>query len=683
VQLENEPARIGRYFSFFEDKSGVMSFDEVRDHGHFVFKGVEIPNFNVTPDAVWGKIKLTCNEEADWYLQLDPASFNRVTVFQKKGDGSWMEETTGNALPLEHRSLKVNHYFFKLDLKPSDTTEVYFLVKDYYPMQFDLHVGSLESFVAPSHNADLYNGICYGIMIMMLIYNFYLYITQKTIVYLHYVLYVFFSMVFSAYLGGYALHFPGWLLKPIQWAPILPPACFGIFGLLFTLHLFKEVFSKRFKQIVYVFISIAAADIILSCTALVHLSENIIQPLGLLLGILCISGAIIALRKKHSSAIYYLVGFGAYMGSLFYLIFSAQGVFVANKFTWHALATGSAIESIMLSFALGDKLKVSLRERQKAQDEVIRQVTENERLVKEQNSVLEQKVRERTQELEEKNKEVLDSIYYARRIQQALLAHGEFLNRNLPEHFIFFKPKDIVSGDFYWATLVQSSELAVRTVSNTSSSTSHPEPVEGQNERQISANSQLFYLAVCDSTGHGVPGAFMSLLNISFLNEAISEKKIIEPGKVFDHVRMRLVENISQEGAKDGMDGILCGIDFARKTLTYAAANNAPVLVRSNEVIPLLKDKMPVGKGEKMDSFTSNTVQLQKGDCLYLFTDGYGDQFGGPKGKKFKHRKLEETLIAISDQPLPKQYEILETTFNDWKGNLEQVDDVLVIGIRF
>lgn len=665
VSLEKEPVRIGKYFSFFEDKSGIMSFQDVLARGTFSSKGTDIPNFNVTSAAVWGKIKLTCSTHADWYLEFDPASFNKVVFFQGKKSSGWKKDSIGNSLPVQQRPLKVNHYFLQLKLSPGDTSELYFLVKDYYPMQFDIHVGSLNTFISPMHESDVYNGICYGIMIMMLIYNFYLYISQKAIVYLYYVLYVFFSMIFSAYLGGYALHFPAWLLKPIQFAPIIPPACFGVFGLLFTLYLFKEVFSERFKKIVYLFMIIAIADTILSATPLVHLSENIIQPLGLLLGILCISGAIIALRKKHSSAIYYLVGFGAYMSSLFYLICSAQGLFVSSRFTWHALATGSAIESIMLSFALGDKLKVSLREKEKAQEEAVRQATENERLVKEQNIVLEQKVKERTQELEEKNKEVLDSIYYARRIQHALLAHDEFLKKNLPEYFVFFKPKDIVSGDFYWATEVTSGQNA-----------------PGGGELLPTAYSQLFFLAVCDSTGHGVPGAFMSLLNISFLNEAITEKKILEPGKVFDHVRTRLIENISQEGGKDGMDGILCCLDKSSNTLTYAAANNAPVFVRKGESVPLAKDKMPVGKGEKSDTFTTYKIHLEKGDCIYFFTDGYGDQFGGPKGKKFKSKKLEEKLISISGEPLIKQQQLLEAAFYDWKGNLEQVDDVLVIGIR-
>ena len=251
--------------------------------------------------------------------------------------------------------------------------------------------------------------------------------------------------------------------------------------------------------------------------------------------------------------------------------------------------------------------------------------------------------------VDEKQKEILDSINYAKRIQYALLAHDELLNKNLPEHFILFKPKDIVSGDFYWAT-------------------------EHQNK---------FYLACCDSTGHGVPGAFMSLLNIGFLSEAIKEKEITQPNEILNYVRTRLIESISDDKQKDGMDAILLCIDKTTQTITYAAANNEPILIHNKTIVELQKDKMPVGKGENTSSFTSYTLQLQKGDSLYLYTDGYADQFGGPKGKKFKYKALHALFLSNIDKSCAEQKEVLDSTFENWRGNLEQVDDVCVIGIKF
>ena len=262
-------------------------------------------------------------------------------------------------------------------------------------------------------------------------------------------------------------------------------------------------------------------------------------------------------------------------------------------------------------------------------------------------------IEEKNNTLTEQKKEILDSIHYARRIQQTLLAHTDFVNEHLPENFILFKPKDIVSGDFYWATKTISSE-----------------------------GHELFYLAVCDSTGHGVPGAFMSLLNIGFLSEAINEKGILDAGQIFDYVRERLINSISKEGQKDGFDGILLCLNKVTGTITYSAANNAPVLVKDQEILSLPYDKMPVGIGEQKNSFCTYEIPAEKNSVLYLYTDGYADQFGGPRGKKFMYKQLNRILTEISMDELQLQKSKLENNFETWKGNLEQVDDVCIIGIR-
>lgn len=221
---------------------------------------------------------------------------------------------------------------------------------------------------------------------------------------------------------------------------------------------------------------------------------------------------------------------------------------------------------------------------------------------------------------------------------------------------MLYHPKDIVSGDFYWATKIGS------------------------------ATSQKFYLAVCDSTGHGVPGAFMSLLNIGFLSEAINEKGIEKTNEVFNYVRKRLIENISKEGQQDGFDGILICFEkeLNKKELkiTYSAANNAPVLVRDGSLVELPCDRMPVGMGVKKEEFQHFTIEAKNGDRIYLPTDGYGDQFGGPKGKKFMYRRLNELLLEIHKELPEVQLSQLKTTFENWRGHHEQVDDVCIIGIK-
>jgi len=253
--------------------------------------------------------------------------------------------------------------------------------------------------------------------------------------------------------------------------------------------------------------------------------------------------------------------------------------------------------------------------------------------------------------IEEKQKEITDSIHYAKRIQNTLLAHRDFINKYIPENLILFKPKDIVSGDFYWAT----------------------------------EHKGRFYIAVCDSTGHGVPGAFMSLLNIGFLSEAIKEKNIVAPNEIFNYVRKRLTDSIGNEGQKDGMDAILLCIETladGRKMINYAAANNDPILIKDNSIVKLPKDKMPVGYGELASDFKLHSLDFKEGDMLYLYTDGYADQFGGPKGKKFKYKALNDLLLSIHQLPMQEQHLKLNQTIENWMGDLEQVDDICVVGIK-
>ncbi|MCW3105062.1 MAG: yrrB 5 [Bacteroidetes bacterium] len=261
--------------------------------------------------------------------------------------------------------------------------------------------------------------------------------------------------------------------------------------------------------------------------------------------------------------------------------------------------------------------------------------------------------------VEEKSKEITDSIFYARRIQRALLASDTLLQQYLPEYFVLNKPKDIVSGDFYWAT---------------------PMKPEG-------SEKESFCLAVADCTGHGVPGAFMSLLNISFLNQAVIEKKLQSPELVLDHVRTQIISSLnpagSEEQTRDGMDATLCVFDLKGMWLRFSGANNPLWLIRNNELKEFAADKMPVGMyhGEQKP-FSKQTLGLRKGDVIYLFTDGYADQFGGPKGKKFKYKKLQELLLEHHTKPMAEQKAILDATIEEWRTGLEQVDDILIVGIR-
>ncbi|MCC6370272.1 MAG: SpoIIE family protein phosphatase [Bacteroidia bacterium] len=277
--------------------------------------------------------------------------------------------------------------------------------------------------------------------------------------------------------------------------------------------------------------------------------------------------------------------------------------------------------------------------------------------------ILEEKVNERTAEVVEKNKEldaknqdITASIRYAKRIQEAILPPDEFVKKNLPNTFILFKPKDIVSGDFYW--------------------------METKNDHVL--------FAAVDCTGHGVPGAFMSIVGHNLLDRIISEQEITEPAKILDELNKGLGETLRQNDledntVKDGMDITLCSFHQKSGTMQYAGAFNPLWLIRNNELIEFKADKFPIGNSTTAhrNSFANHSIELQKGDTFYIFSDGYCDQFGGPSGKKFKASNLKQVLLKSQHLNMQQQRDLLNETIENWRGTLEQVDDILVIGTRY
>jgi len=284
---------------------------------------------------------------------------------------------------------------------------------------------------------------------------------------------------------------------------------------------------------------------------------------------------------------------------------------------------------------------------------------------------LEKEVNDQKEIIEEKNKDITDSIEYSKRIQRSVFIEKEKLKSSAPESFIFFKPRDIVSGDFYWFT-----DFMIKNDLNSTS---------GFNYK---AGTNLLVVAAVDCTGHGVPGAFMSIIGNTLLNQTIGNPDVNSAAGALDYIdaELKLTLNHKQDETplRDGMDMALCCFDFKGMRVEFAGANNPLFIVRNNELIEYKADKQPItaSTDSVTKPFTNRLIELQKGDCVYLFTDGYADQFGGPKGKKFMYKRLGETLIAMHDKNMEEQKSVLYHAFEEWKGDLPQVDDVLVIGIR-
>ncbi|MFH0758422.1 MAG: SpoIIE family protein phosphatase [Bacteroidota bacterium] len=266
---------------------------------------------------------------------------------------------------------------------------------------------------------------------------------------------------------------------------------------------------------------------------------------------------------------------------------------------------------------------------------------------------LEQKVMERTRKIEQQREKITDSLHYASRIQKALMLPSEELDKIMPSHFVLNKPKDIVSGDFYW----------------------------------VSNNSDRLIIAVADCTGHGVPGAFMSILGISLLNEIVNTLGALRANDILNELRGQIIKALGQTGqrdeAKEGMEMALCVVDFKHRMVQFSGAFRPMYLISEGELSIINGDRMPIGiYGEEQESFSNKDVPYKENDMIYLFTDGYVDQIGGLDRKTFKSGRLRKLLKEICHRPLQEQKSILREEHEIWRAGREQIDDILILGIK-
>ncbi len=291
---------------------------------------------------------------------------------------------------------------------------------------------------------------------------------------------------------------------------------------------------------------------------------------------------------------------------------------------------------------------------------------QNEEIIAQRDQIEEQRdiVVKQKDEIEEIHHEISQSIDYATRLQSAILPEEKILDKYLSEHFVLFKPKDKVSGDFYWWSHIENHTI----------------------------------ITAADSTGHGVPGAFMSMLGASFLREIVQKEYVTHTGVILRKLRKEIIKALKQTGEagtqKDGMDMAIISINQETKVVQFSGANNPLYILTNRELVDLKPlegfenfyeikpDKMPIAIYEKMDNFTTHEIQLEKGDQLYMFSDGFADQFGGAKGKKFKYKPFKRLLSENRDKPMKEQKELLDSAFETWRDNLEQIDDVVVLGVK-
>ena len=630
-----------------------------------------VPTFGFSDKHHWIKLKVFNfdNEFKEQILEVKSPILNVCNLYESTGAGATQLYSTGDNKLFRFRPRDHLNYQFPVDLAPNSHREFLLEVSaEGEQLQVPMDLMAPSEISTRDEKDRLLRGIYFGIIIFVLLFNLFLYVIIREKSSLYYVLYIFSLLLLQISLTGFGFRF----LWPnsIYVANVANPffASLSIFALIrFTqsflnLGKFYPKLDKAFRFTGHV-VAINCLLALVYTPVTFKISVLAINIIALLLNIAIIPVVALVWKKKFKPARFFLYAFIVLVASVFLFILNNFGIFRSDFYAAYGLQIGSAVEVILLSFAIVDKFK---RFREDAFD---RLMIINKMKAK-ANEELEIKVKDRTAEIveqkqvvEKQKEEIVDSIKYAQRIQNSILPTADEIKQIFPNNFVLFKPKDLVSGDFYW-------------VGKTTA------------ESEWDLGNGLHLFAAVDCTGHGVPGALMSILGYNGLEECTNHPSVKSPADMLNFINNRIISALQHDKSgeanmKDGMDIAIGAYNPKTRKLQFSGAKNNLYICRNNEMIELKADRLSIGaEFIEENGYTNQEIQLCKGDRVYTFTDGYPDQFGGPKNKKFKSRTLLDTLVAYSEKAMEEQMEALYQSFEEWRGQNEQIDDVCVMGIQ-
>jgi len=672
--------------------------------------------------CAWLKVTMVnrISDNRDYLFNFpNMAGTDSLNFFVPTASGDVIEKRSGILIPVDERDFVYKDWHaVSLPLVKDSIQTFYLRYKSY------ASIGGPEMWIIAKDRIVTYDRIermllfaLLGMMLIISVFFFILFFAIQGRQYIYFALYIFFVAAFLFVAGGYLGEFM-WKEHVYQSVLVssargfivsLLTACFLLFG---NTYLELKKHLKGWYWAVIVLLGLIGVRVLYILLASLFdfqmgdvLEAVVLISWGLAVGFIplfiLILPAIFRIQKGFKPAWYFLVANLVLMpltiitllnASVSFSVYSRNDSILMSILLFSGVYVAAVIQILIFSFGIAKKMRVDEQEHKRAQLRIIDQLRENEKLKDKVNRELEQKVQERTREIREQKeeieaqrdeieaqrdlvfiqkKEITDSIDYAQRIQAAILPHKAYLDEVIPEYFVLYKPRDIVSGDFYWIKEVESSVVIV----------------------------------AADCTGHGVPGAFMSMLGITLLTEQLGKGRIERPGEILDELRDKIKEMLVQEGSireqKDGMDMAIAVINTKKRELQFAGAYNPLYLLRDKKyaskkgisvkeamegdhsmLYELKGDKQPIGIHWKETRFSNQLVKLQPGDAVYVFSDGFVDQYGGVHRKKFKTRKFKELLLSVQAESMERQKQVLEETFQNWRGDIEQIDDVCVVGVR-
>ncbi|MEO9532709.1 MAG: 7TM diverse intracellular signaling domain-containing protein [Crocinitomicaceae bacterium] len=703
-EIELTDENLGQSFAknvqLIEDPAGELTLEEVLALPDDQFKNPKniIPNLDFTTSTWWIRFSVkNSSSSAHFILETGRPITNEVEFFQMRGSNVENHYKSGDDYLYDEKVIPHRKNLFPIVMYPGQKKNYCVRLKsDGEVISLPVRISDRLSFFEKDAKSQFSYGFYYGLMCLVIIIYFFFFILLKDRAFFFYIAYVGAQALMQFTLDGYAfIHlFPsgGYLANHF----VVFSAGTTIVVLLLYVSNFLNLKEKNplMKKVFLVCQVLVILTILLSLipgTTYV-ISYPVINGVSLVSIILSVVAIYRLKYKGHKVDNFFAIAFTVLITGAVIFILGNFNIIGNAEIAQAALKISSALEVAILSISMSNKYRALQKDKEEAQKIAMKSLEEQNALVEGMNVKLEAQVKERTaeiqhqkEELAEINQEIVSSIQYAKRIQEAILPQDEQVRQMLPESLIFYRPKDVVSGDFYFVD---------KTTTNN--------------------GLGLVLFAAVDCTGHGVPGAFMSIVGSNYLNQALTEPKVNSPAEALNFLNVGVNHSLRQDvnttvtTVRDGMDIALCGYDKSTKQIHFAGAKNPIYIIRKadsleelgfdfeNERDPLKDadqplylqeikgDSHPIGAyvGDKLKPFTDHTIQLQTGDMIYVFSDGYADQFGGPDGKKYKYKTFKKFLLKISQLPVEEQKRLLIEEYDNWKGGYEQIDDVLVMGIR-
>lgn len=688
---------IGLHLTILEDKLNNISFEDLQKpviQQMFKPSTRMVPNFGQSTSGYWLHFRVDFLQgKKRWLLELKNVFVDTVQIYQLSGDSLVYTYLTGDNYPFQQRAIPYRNFVFPITLDSSQPQDIYLHFKGRFAKQFPLQIIKYTSFLQEAYTQDALLFAILGALLILGCYNLFIYFSLREAAYFYYVLFSFCTVILLAALTGLFFQYV------LPQMPRLNNMVFNlsayldtILGSLFMLHFLKtkEFFPKIYK--VFLWLTILPVSVAMLLILWVNYFDNeliyyCLHFSGVFIAGLIITGLLIAVltlvKKRYPPAKFYLIGWIFIFIGAFVMIMRQLGWVEDNFITSHVFPISFALENVVLSLGLGYTIIRQRKENAAIQEQRITLLRKNEQIVLEQNLLLEERVKERTKELvltheklemqknslAEQNryiidtnqrmnmviKDLQDSIDYAKLIQKAMLPTTKEIKAIFPDSFVLFRPRETVSGDFYFFA---------------------------------KKNNRLIVAAV-DATGHGVPGAFMSLIGHDLLNQIVNIQGITAPDEILNHLRRAIIAVLHQRENQnhDGMDLVVCSVNYNRQmpVLEYAGAINPLIYFQQDSMQQIVGDRIVIGGlAEHFDdqTFTLHQVLIDQPTTFYLFSDGIKDQFGGEKNRKFSTARLYQLLKSIQHLPINEQQKTIESAIEAWQGSQPQTDDMLLVAIK-